>query len=87
MDLSTHENEAENLNLKNIATEVVLPCQNDPLIKFSKVVNESKNKVLRLFGSEKTCLMEIKQPIQQRTPENFSNLQECLGDDFKKILA
>lgn len=60
LDLTTHENEPENLNLKNIATEVVLPCQNDPLIKFSKVVNESKNKVLRLFGSDKTCLMEIK---------------------------
>jgi hypothetical protein len=77
----------ESTDCRQQLKETVLPCQTDPAVKFSKIVSEPKNKVLLLYGPDKTCLMEIRQPLQQKVPENFSNLQECLGEDFKKILS
>jgi hypothetical protein len=80
-------NDKESVNIKQHQPETVLPCQNDPAVKYSKIVSEPKSKVLQLFGPDQNCLMEIRQPLQQKVPENFSNLKEYLGEDFKKIIS
>jgi hypothetical protein len=70
-----------------MTTIVESPNLSSPLVKSSKVIKDKTTKILKLFGQNNTCLMEIKQPLAQASlNENFTNLKECLGDDFRKIL-
>lgn len=60
-----------------------------PLVKRARIVHRDENTVLEFKSASDLTVFEIMQPKRREgcPPDQFKNLREIFGDDFKTLLT